>query len=100
MHAEVTVLAHWQVKEGAVDEVLELAAELRRLSLAEPGCLGYELYRGVDGGAGVLLHERYRDDAALEAHRTSAHYQELVVERIRPLLVERRVELLAARAPG
>lgn len=42
----------------------------------EPGCLRYDLLRQDDGGT-VRLHvqERYRDMAAVQAHRDSAHYQ-------------------------
>ncbi|MNN68368.1 putative monooxygenase [compost metagenome] len=42
---------------------------------AEPGCLRYDLFADQDGGAGFSLVEVYRDAAALDAHRGSAHYQ-------------------------
>ncbi|WP_020652263.1 putative quinol monooxygenase [Massilia niastensis] len=94
----VTVLAHWQPREGALGEVLAMLAELRPTSLAEPGCLGYEVYHGPGAPASLLLLERYRDMEALAAHRESGHYRTLVTERILPLLAQRRVELLQARA--
>ena len=97
---EITVAARWQTADGALDEVLAIVAELRPKSLAEPGCLGYEVYQGVGAPGSVLLLERYRDQAALDAHRQSAHYQALVVGRVLPLLTERRVEFLGAREPG
>lgn len=53
-------------------------AELRRMvaaSRAEPGCLRYDLFVDQDGGAGFSLVEAYADQAAVEAHRASAHYQ-------------------------
>ena len=56
----------------------ELEAELRQMvaaSRAEPGCLRYDLFADQGGGAGFSLVEAYRDEAALEAHRASAHYQ-------------------------
>jgi quinol monooxygenase YgiN len=90
----LTVVARWQVQAGAVEQVLALAAQLRRESLAEEGCLGYEVYRNVEAPASFVLVERYRDQAALDAHRESAHYQRLVVEGIRPWLEERQVEIL------
>jgi quinol monooxygenase YgiN len=43
-----------------------------------------------------VLIESYADPSALEAHRRSEHYRELVVERLLPLLTARRVELLRA----
>lgn len=96
----ITVAARWQVAEGHLDEVLALVAQLAPASLAEPGCLGYEVYRGVDAPDSLLLLERYRDAQALEAHRLSPHYQDLVAGRILPLLAARRVELLQGREPA
>lgn len=90
----ITVLAHWRVKEGHLDDVLAHVAELRTASLDEPGCLEYAVFRSIEAKDEVLLVERYRDAAAVEAHRQSPHYRALVVERILPLLADRRVELL------
>ena len=90
----ITVVARWQANAGAVDSVLALVAELRPPTLAEPGCLGYDVFRSTDQPGELLLVERYRDQAAIEAHRASAHYQGVVVQRILPLLSNRRVELL------
>lgn len=94
----ITVVARWQPVDGKLGEVLALLAQVRPKTLAEPGCLGYEVYRGVDGPHKLLLLEHYRDQAALEAHRQSEHYQSLVIGRALPLLADRQVELLQARA--
>ena len=92
----IIVVAHWQVPATALASVLAFVAQLRLHTLTEPGCLGYEVFQGVGPQGGLLLLERYRDDAAIEAHRGSPHYQELVVEKILPLLTDRKVELLQA----
>ena len=97
---QMITMARWQTKEGTLDEVLRLTAELRSKSLTEPGCLGYEVFKPLEGDddhGPLLLIERYRDHAALQSHRQSAHYRELVVDRILPLLESRHVELLAPR---
>lgn len=91
------VVAQWQVLQEALDEVLGHVAELRERSLAEPGCLSYDVFRGLHESTTVLLMERYRDDAALEAHRQSAHYQTLVAGCIIPLLARREVDILRPR---
>ena len=65
--------------------------------LSEPGCLGYQVLRSLEDPAGLVLIESYRDEAALDAHLSSPHYQDLVVGRIRPLLTDRRVEFLRPR---
>jgi len=93
----ITVIARWQALPGRADSVLALVAALREQSLAEAGCLAYEVFRGADDDDdAILLLERYRDHPAIEAHRATRHYRELLVERILPLLASRQVELLRA----
>jgi quinol monooxygenase YgiN len=94
---EIVIVARWQMDAKAVDGVLELIAPLQEQTLAEPGCLGYEVFRSVGAPDQLLLLERYADDAAIEAHRNAPHYQEFVVRRILPLLSQRKVELLRPR---
>lgn len=96
----IVVNAHWQVSREGLSEVLALLPSVREQTAAEPGCLGYEVFRSVDDPARLLLVERYRDAAAVEAHRATSHYQTLVVGRIIPLLQTRTVELLQVRSPA
>ena len=95
--SDITVVAHWQTTAETLDTVLNHLAALGPQSLAEPGCLGYETFQSADDANTIVLIERYRDKSALDAHLNSPHYQDLVVNRIRPLLVERRVEFLKTR---
>ena len=92
----IIVVARWQLNAQVVEGVLSLVADLRKQTLAEPGCLGYDVFRSAEDPAQLLLLERYRDDAAIEIHRASQHYQELVVRCILPLISDRQVELLRA----
>lgn len=92
MSDPVVVVAHWQTTAESLDIVLGNLAELRPQALSGAGCLGYEAFQSVDDPTTIVLIERYRDDAALDEHVNSAHYQDLVVGRIRPLLTDRRVE--------
>ncbi|CAM2141279.1 (4S)-4-hydroxy-5-phosphonooxypentane-2,3-dione isomerase [Pararobbsia alpina] len=93
---QIVVVARWHVAQDQVNDVLDIVSTLRQHSLAEPGCLGYEVFRSTEDTGTVLLIERYRDAEAIDAHRNSAHYQELVVGRIIPMLTGRQVELLRA----
>ena len=95
----VVVIAHWQTTEASLNAVLDHVTVLGPQSLAEPGCLGYDVFRSVDDPTSLLLVEHYRDGAALDAHLSSPHYQDLVVGRIRPMLTDRRVELLRPVSP-
>lgn len=93
----VLVIAHWQSAEAARDEVLDRVAVLRRQTLAEPGCLGYQVFQNASGPDSVVIVERYRDAEAQRAHADSPHYREHVVEFILPRLTARRVEILRVR---
>lgn len=77
--------------EEVVEQALhEMAPEVRD---HEDGCLSYEVSRSVDGPVTFLLYERYRDQAAIEAHRETPHYQRLIQQTIAPRLQERIVEI-------
>jgi len=60
----------------------EIAETLRALTLAsraEPGCVTY-IPHVVEGDPDtVLIYEQYRDSAAAEAHRQSAHFKKYAV---------------------
>ncbi len=54
----------------------------------EPGCLGFDVTQSVDDSDRFVVVERYADEAALEAHRSSPHFlawrevsDEVVLER-------------------
>jgi len=96
----VTVVARWLVKPGAVDAVLPLVESLRVQTLAEAGCLGYDVFRSVSVSRQLLLIERYTDGTAIDTHRACPHYQDLVVGRIVPMLEERHIEFLVVRDPS
>ena len=97
MDHPVVVIAHWQTNAGDLDVVLEHTAALRTASLAEPGCLGYSVFQNAEEPTALVIIERYRDGEAQQAHLDSPHYQEHVVEHVRPLLVGRQVEVLRIR---
>ena len=91
----IAVVARYRAVEGKADDV---AAELKDyvpLVLAEDGCVDFIATRGLDDDHVFFLYEAYRDRAALDAHVTSEHYTEVAAARIRPLLAEREVTLLA-----
>lgn len=56
----------------AVEQALRVMVEHSR---AEPGNLRYDLFSREDGTLAFDLFELYTDEAALQAHRQSAHYQ-------------------------
>ncbi|MBX7540960.1 putative quinol monooxygenase [Qipengyuania sphaerica] len=57
-----------------IDAAMQKAmVEMVRASRAEDGCLDYSFARDIADPDTLVLFERWRDRAALEAHGTSAH---------------------------
>jgi quinol monooxygenase YgiN len=64
------------VKLGHEQEFEALFAELRNaMREHEPGCLLYSLLRSRTNPRAYIVHEQYRDQAALDAHQSSTHGQ-------------------------
>ena len=76
--ASVVVVAHWVTTEADLDTVLEHVTALGRLSLAEPGCVGYQVFQRAEEPTSFVVIEHYRDADAQQAHANSLHYQEHV----------------------
>jgi quinol monooxygenase YgiN len=86
----VVLTAKYFVKAGRGDEV---EAELRRMAplvkASEPGCVIYHANRSADNPDIFLLYEHYADQAALDAHRNTPHFKEIIEGSIAPLLDNR-----------
>lgn len=73
----LAVVATLRVKAGSEKDFEAVACELvRQVNAGEPGCELYQLHRSDDPQTYVFL-ERYRDQAAVDFHRGSAHFKEL-----------------------
>ena len=90
----IVLVARYYVKPGRGDEVAAALREMAPLVAEhEPGCLLYHANRSRDNADLFILYERYRDAAALEAHRATPHFQRLIEGTIVPLLDKREREL-------
>jgi quinol monooxygenase YgiN len=77
----VVVLAVvWVARSGHEDEVADVFRKLEADSRGEPGCLMYIVHRHKDQPGRFFIYEQYRDDAALQAHRDSPHFQQYAVK--------------------
>ncbi|TDN40602.1 antibiotic biosynthesis monooxygenase [Hymenobacter sp. UV11] len=90
--AIIAVAAEWRVQPGQEETVrqlmLQAAAAVRQ---HEPGNLLYIGHQDPADATHFLFYEQYADQQALEAHRDSAHYQDIVVKQIVPLLTDRTI---------
>lgn len=71
-----SIVATIRIKEGQQAGFEEAAGKLvQAVNANEPGCLLYTLNKGDDPLTYVFM-ERYKDQAAVEAHRASDHFKQ------------------------
>lgn len=87
----IYVFARWQVKKEHLQEVMKLLPDVANSSKKEEGNLFYKVHQSEADPHTLLLFEGYRNKEALDKHRTSAHFNALVVDQIVPLLENREV---------
>lgn len=88
---EREVIVKWKIKETETAEILKLLPALAEETKKETGNVHYSIYQSENNPNELILHERYVDSEAQEAHRNSKHYQAIVVDKIIPFLEEREV---------
>lgn len=93
------VLARYRTTAEQAPAVTALLLPLAEASRAEPGNVSYEVLVNVDDPYAFAIVERYADRAAFDAHLASAHYADIAVARIRPLLTERTVDFWSDLPP-
>ena len=73
----IGVVAKVPVKDGKADDVIELFKELMAPVADEEGTLLYTLNRDPANPNTIVILERYRDKAALDAHSSTPHFKAL-----------------------
>ncbi len=63
-----------QVKSESVAAFIEATLENAKNSIREPGIARFDFVQETDDPTSFVLVEAYRDEAATEAHRETAHY--------------------------
>lgn len=91
----VVLLASYRSVPGRGDEVATALRDMLAATRAEPGCVLYLVNRSKDDPDHFVLYEQYEDEAALDAHRESAHFQGIVGKLVIPLLLKREWELFS-----
>ena len=70
----VVLAVTWMAKAGRENDVTAIFAKLTEESRKEPGCTTYQVHRHKTEPRRFFIYELYKDDAALEAHRTTSHF--------------------------
>lgn len=89
------IVAKWQAKPGAGDEVSALLQEMMAHVQDEPGCAFYTCNRDPADQDRFLLYEQYLNDAAFQDHLATEPFQRIVLGQIVPLLIDRQREVWA-----
>ena len=89
----VVLAVTWMSKAGHENEVVDIFRKVQTASRQEPGCLMYMVHRHKTDAQRFFIYEQYRDDAALEAHRNSPHFQEYVVKQLKDIGERKEGEL-------
>ncbi len=93
--SSLLVIAEWTIHAGEESAVMQHLEAIEAASRAEPGCLSFEGFVSRVDPRRVTLVERYQDRAAFAAHRATAHFREIVLEGVAPLLDNRVVTVHA-----
>lgn len=78
-----------------VERAIATFRELRDASRTESGVVEFEACRSQHDPNAIVLWEAYRDDAALDAHHATEHFQRLVVDGVAALAKDRMGEKLS-----
>jgi quinol monooxygenase YgiN len=72
------VFVRFSPKPGQAARVQTILQGMVVATRQEPGCRRYDLFRapGADSNGAFFLVENYADEAAIQAHRDTAHYKE------------------------
>jgi quinol monooxygenase YgiN len=65
----------YTIQPGHEDEAVAHFRSLIPASRAEPGCRMYVVHRVEDDPRTFFIYEQYDDQAALDKHRASAHFE-------------------------
>ena len=80
---------HYRFAAEDADAAESLFRELLEASIEEPGVIHFEIGRSSSEPGVFALWEAYQDEAAVEAHKASEHFERLVLNGVRPLARQR-----------
>jgi quinol monooxygenase YgiN len=89
----ICVAVTYLIKPGREDEAIALFRQLIGPTRAEPGCRMYVVHRSTTEPRKFFLYEQYDDQAALDAHRASPHFDRYAKGGLFPLIESRVPEL-------
>jgi quinol monooxygenase YgiN len=100
--SDIVGVVHVRAAQGKVDEVVAAFHRCIAATVEEQGCLSYALHRDNADPDHLVLLERWRSQADLDAHMTQPHVAELLTVAGTPGMLSAPPELffLSALATG
>ena len=74
----IVLLAKSRVLEGKEQEFISIAEKLVKATREEAGCIYYDLVQDASDSRTFYFVEKYQDEAAVEFHKASVHFQTYV----------------------
>ena len=71
------------------EEAARLLGPLRDGSRAEPGCITFDVSRSTEDPNVFVLYEEWQDQAALDVHYKTAHFEKYGINGVRTLASNR-----------
>lgn len=75
----VIITAEWKAKIGKENALKQqLETMVTQVKKHEPHCMQYTLHQGLENKSQFFFYERYDNMAAVETHKTTAHFKALL----------------------
>lgn len=78
----IVLAVTWLSKSGNESKVRQVFGKLAEASRREPGCRMYVVHQHRDNPLRFFVYEQYDDEAALQAHRDSPHFQTFAMQEL------------------
>lgn len=79
------VIAKFIAQEGKSDALYEAIDRCIAPSRAEAGCIHYDVYRSTEDNNRFLIHEKWKNEQAIQFHFEQTHFKSLIAD-THPLL--------------
>ena len=73
---QLTIIAKLKAKSGAEERLFEECRKLVGPTLAEEGCINYDMHRSVEDPGLIMFYENWTSRPLWERHMESPHLQE------------------------
>ena len=85
----LVLVVHMRAQEGKEDEAAGVMRELAAATRQEPGCIHYIPVQHNEDPRNFMFYEQYTDQAALDEHGASEHFQRLAAGHLFGLMESR-----------